>query len=703
MRMIGALLVVLFGMLLTAAAPVVKEKDLPPKYRVWLEEEVVYIISDFERRAFLAMESDRERDMFINAFWKNRDPNLSTPENEFKDEHYKRLAYAREHLGKGTPTPGWRTDMGRVYILLGPPTDMEHNPNTSDFYPLEIWFYQGLTDLGLPPGFTLIFYKPYGAGDYKLYSPIGDGPAKLLVNYTGDANSFDKIFNAIQQKNKSLAMAAFGLEVGENRSSLRPSVATDIMLFKKIPAVPMHRLNDDYARQLLKYRQFIDLEYSTNFVNSAGLVRVWRDVHGRCWLHVQVEPQKLTLEEHEGKLITNLVLNGSLVDDQNRQVYAFQKDVPVQVSVSQQAAISAQTFALQDVIPLIPGKYTFNILIRNTVSKEFFTFERKVETPSEVGVGLDEPLLCYQVKSQNGDAVHPFASAGQVCLPSVPGSFRNDEPLLAMVPVRLDAHDRDAGDVEMQMVLLSDSREGVSVLKTTRIPLVLQQDGLMHLPPLDLSGLKPDYYTLRLQLMRGDRELARRDSLFTISVPRRSAQRPWMVSLSVRPQDSFTDHVLGIQWLEVGRDAEALICLRRAFSTNPLDLKVAEDYCRALLRNQKYESLVEVARSFTSHHEGRRLSGVLGHALQRLGRYQEAAAAYKDFLAYSGTQVDILNAVGDCYRSLEDPDQALIAWERSRELMKDQPGLEEKIKEAKSLRKAQKKAGEAFRGQKKGS
>jgi len=99
----------------------ISPKDLDPRYRKWLEEEVVCIISPKERDVFLQLETDQQREKFIEAFWKVRNPNPSVPENEFKTEYYRRIQYANQHIGREGPTPGWRKDKGRIYIILGEP------------------------------------------------------------------------------------------------------------------------------------------------------------------------------------------------------------------------------------------------------------------------------------------------------------------------------------------------------------------------------------------------------------------------------------------------------------------------------------------------------------------------------------------------------------------------------------------------------
>jgi len=123
---------------------------LSPKYKTWLEEEVLYIIMPIERQVFQKLTTDRERDLFIEAFWKQRDPTPGTPENEFRTEHARRIVYANKNFHRPTPLPGWRTDRGRIYIILGEPNDIERYSGQGQVNSSEVWFYQDKTALGLP-------------------------------------------------------------------------------------------------------------------------------------------------------------------------------------------------------------------------------------------------------------------------------------------------------------------------------------------------------------------------------------------------------------------------------------------------------------------------------------------------------------------------------------------------------------------------
>ena len=190
------------------------KQDLPDVWRKWLNEEVVYIITPKEREVFLHLKSEKERIAFMQALWLQRDPTPGTPTNEFRDEHYRRLRYATEYYGRGTVKLGWETDRGRIYIILGAPTDTQRYFETSaDLVPTELWQYYGDTSLGLPPVFYVVFYQDGGAGDYKLYSPSFDGPQRLMA---GNSQRLDRseAYQKIKQVSAELAEASLSLIPG---------------------------------------------------------------------------------------------------------------------------------------------------------------------------------------------------------------------------------------------------------------------------------------------------------------------------------------------------------------------------------------------------------------------------------------------------------------------------------------------------------
>lgn len=136
-------------------APAPAPESKVSRYTKWLREDVVYIINDRERAAFLSLRTDEERDHFIEQFWARRDPTPGTPENEFKEEHYRRIAFANKHFAWHS-VPGWKTDRGRIYIMFGPPDEIENHPESRPAgdglpaakYPVEQWLYRHIKDVG---------------------------------------------------------------------------------------------------------------------------------------------------------------------------------------------------------------------------------------------------------------------------------------------------------------------------------------------------------------------------------------------------------------------------------------------------------------------------------------------------------------------------------------------------------------------------
>lgn len=145
----------------TASKQPETELSCGPRYVKWLNEDVVYIIDQAERTAFLALTTDEERDRFIEQFWERRNPTPGAT-NKFKDEHYRRLVYANEHFASAVP--GWQTDRGHIYILYGPPDELEVHPHAA--VPTEIWLYHHVAGIG--DNATITFVDSTGHGDFRL-------------------------------------------------------------------------------------------------------------------------------------------------------------------------------------------------------------------------------------------------------------------------------------------------------------------------------------------------------------------------------------------------------------------------------------------------------------------------------------------------------------------------------------------------------
>src|ERR1700758_241988 len=169
-------------------------KELDTPYKTWLNEDVVYIITPEERSAFLQLETNEEREQFIEQFWLRRSGNPDLPENDFKEEHYRRIAYANEQFASGIP--GWKTDRGRIYITYGPPDERETHPSGGTYerpseegggststFPFEQWRYRYIEGIG--SDIIIEFVDPTMSGEYHMTMDPSEKDALLYVPGAG--------------------------------------------------------------------------------------------------------------------------------------------------------------------------------------------------------------------------------------------------------------------------------------------------------------------------------------------------------------------------------------------------------------------------------------------------------------------------------------------------------------------------------------
>ena len=376
--------------------------SLLERYKKWLDEEVVYIITPHERDVFLQLKTDKERDIFIEAFWKHRDPASDTPRNEFQEEYYRRLEYANKFYGRGTPLPGWRTDRGRIYIILGQPRNIEQYDNVNGVYPVEIWFYLGDPAVGLPTAFNVIFFRKDGVGDYILYSPTEHGPRSLVAaamggyrdvsRMSGSLSDDQAAYKALQNLEPNLARQTLSLIPGEAIQPGYESLASN-RLMATVFALPQKKVDVAYADAILKYKDFVDVEYTANYVSSDVLLQVIQDDTGAFFVHYTIEPAKVSVEEVDGRYDMHFRLTGRVSDAEGKTVYQFDKDFPFSLTAGELEDVRAKSISIQDAFPLVPGSYNFDILLKNTLSKEFTGTGLKVVVPEPEGPARISPLL----------------------------------------------------------------------------------------------------------------------------------------------------------------------------------------------------------------------------------------------------------------------------------------------------------------------
>lgn len=654
-----------------------RAKDLPENYRKWLEEEVVYIITPKEKKVFLQLKSDRERNIFIEAFWKHRDPNPNTPENEFKKEHYRRISYANQWFGRESPGPGWRTAMGRIYIILGEANMIEKYESLSEIYPVIIWFYEGKMEYGLPNAFNVAFFKRSGMGEYELYTPVKFGPQALLIHYKGDPTNYLAAYRELSNIEPSVADISLSLIPGESTYLPSPSIASELLIHSKIPAAPHKKVKDTYAEKLLKYKDIVEVEYTANYIDSDSYVNVIRDKSGIFFVHYLIEPKRLSVEQYENEFFTNLEINGKISDLKGNTIFQFERTIPIKLNKDQLNKITRKLFSFQDIFPLIGGNYKLDLLLKNAVSKEFTSLEKDITIPEASNLQMSSPILANRiVKNSKYKGKNKAFLIGNIQLvPSPRNDFSLRDNLYLFFQIYgLDEDLKENGYLEFS--IFKGSEKIHSFIKSIKE----YPDRTNFLEEFSLANFRPANYKIIVSLFNKNKdEILSEQSNFYIS-PVSFLPRPWVLSV---PMSSSADplylNILGNQFLNKKDIQRAKSLLEKAYLKNPNSIKFALDFSKALFAVKEYQRVKQMALPFLKDQEKYEFLGILGQSCQALGEFGDAISYYKDYLSHYGTNLNVLNSIGECYYRLGNIEEALIAWEKSLEINPKQEKLKKTV------------------------
>ncbi len=675
-------------LLLTVALPAGArgqgKAELPERYKKWVDEEVGYIITRHERDVFLKLQTDRERDIFVEAFWKHRDPVPETPRNEYEEEHYRRLNYANATFGRSSPLPGWKTDRGRIHILLGPPKNIEQYTNVNGVYPVEIWFYLGDESLGLPAGFNVIFFKRNGTGDYVLYSPSVDGPRSLIADAMGGFRDTDRIsgsysedqaaYKALKELEPNLARQTLSLIPNEGAPTGLGSLASE-RLMATIFSAPQKKVQDDYADAILKYKDSVEVEYTANYISSEVQVQVIRDESGAAFVNYTIEPSKITAEEIDGKYEIRFLLNGRVSDASGKTIYQFDKDLPFTLTADELEGLRAKSLSVQDVFPLVPGSYNFDILLKNVLSKEFTGAAKALVVPAPGGaVGMSPLLLAYGVETKPGPVGErvPFRAGGTQLLCQTHKTFSAGDQLVMFCQLYgLTDGLRASGTLRYDFL----KEDQAFLTRTAKVESAGTVASVLDVQPL--KDFPPGYYQARVTFLdEQGKDVASAKDNFEVS-PAKAVPRPMVVSKVTKELGNVDSlYAIGLQSLNLGDVETARARLAEAHAKVPQRADVAVAYAQVLFRLKDYRRVKDVLLPWAGEEApAPEVPALLGQACHALGEYQEAATYYASYLARFGANIDILNYLGTCQFQLGNTAEALKAWTKSLELNPNQEKL----------------------------
>jgi GWxTD domain-containing protein len=357
-------------------------KELDAQYKQWLSEDVVYIISPEERTAFLQLSTSEEREQFIEQFWLRRSSNPDLPENDFKEEHYRRIAYTNEHFASGIP--GWKTDRGRTYIIWGPADEVDSHPTGGTYdrpmeegggstttYPWETWRYRYLDGIG--ENIIIEFVDPSGSGEYHLTMDPSEkdalthvpGAGLSLMESMGLASKTDR-FTRSDGTNLPTTMGGQPASMNEfNRLEQYAKV-------QQAPAVKFKDLEALVTSRIV--RDQLHFAWRTDFLkvtNDTVLVPVT----------IQVPNSQLSFQSREGVHSATMNVFGRVSTLTGRVVQTFEEPISRDFPDSLfQQSVKLQSI-YQKAIPLRPGLYRLDLVIKDVHSGNVGVVNSRLQVP----------------------------------------------------------------------------------------------------------------------------------------------------------------------------------------------------------------------------------------------------------------------------------------------------------------------------------
>ncbi len=359
-------------------------KELRGPFKRWLDEDVRYIITGEERKAFVQMATDEERENFIESFWLRRDPTPDSMENEYKEEHYRRIAYANDRYASGIP--GWRTDRGRIYIAYGPADEIESHPSGGQYqrpyeegggftstYPFEIWRYRWIEGIG--SDILLEFVDPTMTGEYRLTMDPSEKDALLHVPGAGLTLSEQMGLTTKADRFRRTDGTRMGMPIG-GAQSIRYNQFERLQLYANIfkpPAVKFKDLeaivNSTIDYDTLAYD--VDIHY-VRVTNSSVL----------SGITVLLRNENLMFKEEDGlhKAVANIF--GRITTMTRRVQSTFEDTVSIRTTAERMHQEVGRASVYNKSLPLAPGMYRLELVVKDLVGETMGTYRTAMRVPA---------------------------------------------------------------------------------------------------------------------------------------------------------------------------------------------------------------------------------------------------------------------------------------------------------------------------------
>src|SRR5882672_6428504 len=357
--------------------------ELSKTYKKWLDEDVRWIIADEEQKAFKLLSNDEERDQFIEAFWQRRDPTPDTIENEFKEEHYRRMAYANEHFAAGIP--GWKSDRGRIYIMYGPADEIESHPSGGSYerpmeegggqtstFPFEDWRYRYLEDIGQEV--IIEFVDTCMCGDYHMTMDRSEKDALL---YTPNAGL--TLYEQMGMSSKANRFTGAGIERlgrGPFSNDLQTKQFDRLEQWAKLNKPPTVKFKD-LENTLVTHKMILN---PMPFDVRADFVKVTSDTV-LVPVTVQIKNRDVTFQNKDGIERGTINIFGRVTTLTGRIAQTFEDTVQVDVPTELLPRTAENSSVCWKALPLKPGRYRLDLVVKDVNGDRTGVWSRSLLVP----------------------------------------------------------------------------------------------------------------------------------------------------------------------------------------------------------------------------------------------------------------------------------------------------------------------------------
>lgn len=659
-------------------------KQLAPRYKQWYDL-VTYIISDTEEKIFFQLENDRERDAFIQLFWKMRDPSPETEENEFRLEHIKRFNYANKRFKYGTARPGWQTDMGKIYIILGEPQSIDRYEEERVVEPLQIWSYYGVFRLGIPNAFNLVFWKRGGVGEYKIYNPQADGPYALLKK-THEAQNLDpfdyeRVFEFLAEYNQIVAMNALSLIPNEIPYNYTPSLQSSILL-KNIQEFPTQKINTRYATDFMNYKGIVRVDHASTYMECSHEVHVAKNPQtGLNFLHFSLLPKSVSVSylKDTNQFSFNFRVTVNLRKGK-QTIFTYTKNFPFTGTSEEDVKRQfAKGVIISDSFPVVPGHYKLEVLIQNPVKSEFSFFDQMVTIPGDAQKLPDMvgPILTYEVRRNPSLTLAPYKFMEHEVTVNPRKDFGKKDTLFCFIGISRGNYSQP---LKMKLVI-EDIFEKEKYSKTYEH--VLEAGRKFSYITQQLEPLEPGNYNVTARLLSGSGTLlAMKDFRFQISLINNVARPTVAKKVSSLANQFVLYHILGLQFQRLRQLDKAEQYMTRALTLKPGQPQIIKDYCSLLINKRDFDKILPVVEQLkgNSRYEFDYYA-IRGKALYLQNKYQEAVTELLKANEKYDSDIGVLNFLGHAYLRMKKKDAAVKAFEASLKVNRDQKNIKDLLQQ----------------------